>query len=747
MRPFNLSVILFILCLTSPLSGQIADDSIKDVVLINSYDPSFQWTNEITQSVSKTLTEENDFRLSVEYMDSKRFFHAYQEEALFRYLKEKYRNISIDGIICSDDKAFEFVLNHGMEIWGQKPIAFCGVNSLSKYQVDTMRVKGVKENINYGKTIELIQQIQPELENLLVISDSSQMGQLFMNQFIEVAQKQYRNLVFTPIYAKSPHQLQQILEDFEPKNKAIYLLSLYLQHDGIALQMSTESNILSQYLDVPIYSNWDFMLNNIIVGGIIICGSDQGREAALIMKEMLENKSSSRPFLSNGKETTILNYREFVHHQLDINLIPPGTTFIHKPPTFIEKYKNSLLILSGVVSAFLLIIFLLARIIAIRRFAETELKKSERRLEMALDGASIGLWDFNFTTGDIFLTGKVAILLGYESLDEIHIDIDSWPGAIHPEDIDQIKEAYALHQSGFTEIFSGELRLRTANGQYRWFSLHGMITERKNQYAKRVLGVIMDINNQKQFEEELKKAKQRAEESDRLKSAFLANMSHEIRTPMNAILGFSDVLIHQSIPEAETKRYLHLIQSSGESLLALINDIIDISKMESGQTTLSPEVFDLQALLDRITLVARTLIDKNKREHLTFRLIKGSPRATYMIFADPYRLEQILNNLISNAIKYTQEGIIELSYHILDSRNITFIVSDTGRGIAAENHQLIFERFKQVKREAGDVTGGTGLGLSITKNLVNLMKGDIRVVSQLNKGAQFIFTIPCPPSI
>ncbi|HKL72329.1 MAG TPA: HAMP domain-containing sensor histidine kinase, partial [Marinilabiliaceae bacterium] len=182
---------------------------------------------------------------------------------------------------------------------------------------------------------------------------------------------------------------------------------------------------------------------------------------------------------------------------------------------------------------------------------------------------------------------------------------------------------------------------------------------------------------------------------------------------------------------------------SGDSLLNLINDIIDISKMESGKFKLSPTHFDLHALLDRINLMVQTDIKKQKQNNIEFILKKGVQKKEYFIFTDRFRLEQVLNNLITNALKFTKNGMIELSYKILDEENIAFTVADTGIGIAPEDQMVIFDRFRQIDNNNYESKGGIGLGLSITKNIIQLMNGEIKVDSEISKGSKFSFTIPC----
>ena len=242
---------------------------------------------------------------------------------------------------------------------------------------------------------------------------------------------------------------------------------------------------------------------------------------------------------------------------------------------------------------------------------------------------------------------------------------------------------------------------------------------------------------------ELFKAKRKAEESDRLKSAFLANMSHEIRTPMNAILGFGELLKDIDLTPGKREEYIDIIQSKGHQLLHLINDIIDLSKIESNNIAINPEPFQLNHLLDEL-LISYTRVLQNENKHKNIDLIfkKGLPDSKTWIKADVNRLKQVLSNLLDNAVKFTQEGEISVGYHLIESNYLQFYVKDTGIGIHLEKQSIIFERFRQVYDDRSLVNGGTGLGLSIVKSLVELTGGKIRVESKPDMGAKFYFTLP-----
>ncbi len=248
--------------------------------------------------------------------------------------------------------------------------------------------------------------------------------------------------------------------------------------------------------------------------------------------------------------------------------------------------------------------------------------------------------------------------------------------------------------------------------------------------------------HRKQLENELIKAKEKAEESDKLKSAFLANMSHEIRTPLNGILGFSQLLNDDSIGSELRREYSDIINSNGKVLTNLINDIIDISKIEAGQISLKNEVIALNTFLLELQSVFLSTREMKEKPGVKLRLVKTLGDEINII-SDEVRLRQVLTNLISNAIKFTEEGYVEFGYELTrDGEFLEFFVKDTGIGFSESKQKVIFDRFMQVDHTSTRKYGGSGLGLAISKGFIDLMGGNIWAESKTGLGSKFYFTIP-----
>lgn len=255
-------------------------------------------------------------------------------------------------------------------------------------------------------------------------------------------------------------------------------------------------------------------------------------------------------------------------------------------------------------------------------------------------------------------------------------------------------------------------------------------------------GIIIDHTERKKYIEALEKEKRKAEKSDRLKSAFLANMSHEIRTPMNAIIGFTSLMTKKDVDEDDKAEYIKHIQMSGDVLLNLIDDIIDIAKIEAGELKVKEQDCEINMLMDDLFKTFGQVLEQKEKHDIKLICEKKMEHQRFIIRSDLFRLRQILTNLIGNAVKFTDKGEIRFGYTIPDGKTIQFYVKDTGIGMSEENTRIIFDRFRQVEDSLNRKYGGTGLGLSISRHLVELMKGKIWVESTEGVGTRFYFTIP-----
>ena len=258
-----------------------------------------------------------------------------------------------------------------------------------------------------------------------------------------------------------------------------------------------------------------------------------------------------------------------------------------------------------------------------------------------------------------------------------------------------------------------------------------------------IVGICHDITNRYKTEIDLKNAKNKAEESDRLKSSFLANMSHEIRTPMNAIIGFSDLLIDPDVDDDEREELVTHINNNCNTLLHLIDDIIDLAKIEANELTIFNSNTSISDIFIELYETYKETRKKINKQHIDIKIQKDILNKNLILKTDHLRFKQIMINLINNAFKYTETGQVEFGYKILkDTNTVEFFVKDTGIGIPGNKHKEIFERFNKIETDKSKLYRGTGLGLTITQNLVERLGGIIRVESEVNIGSTFYFTLP-----
>jgi PAS domain S-box-containing protein len=286
-----------------------------------------------------------------------------------------------------------------------------------------------------------------------------------------------------------------------------------------------------------------------------------------------------------------------------------------------------------------------------------------------------------------------------------------------------------------------EVPLKTKLGKIVYVMVSAAPIRNHDSSFAGTLGVVVNISELKKKEQELIEAKEKAQEADRLKSSFLANMSHEIRTPMNAIVGFSELLSRPNMKEEKKEKYLDLIRKSGKNLVSLIDDIIDLAKIEAQQMKIAKTNVNLNRIFRQVfeSFLPKLTIDKEEPLDLSLKIDESSN--TYVLYTDENRFVQVLNNLVGNAIKYTPKGKVEFGFDVSD-KQITVWVKDTGIGIEPDKKKLIFEQFRQGDESFARKYGGTGLGLAISKLLVELLGGEIWLESKLNKGTCFYFSLP-----
>ncbi|MCD6091242.1 MAG: PAS domain S-box protein [Bacteroidales bacterium] len=380
-------------------------------------------------------------------------------------------------------------------------------------------------------------------------------------------------------------------------------------------------------------------------------------------------------------------------------------------------------------------LILVNRDITNREVAQKALEDSEKRYRHIFESILDGVIIYNMNKEIVEVNAMATQMYGYSFQEFTQTETSRF---IHPVQNHTFEDVLKHLDNNYTKMFEGESVDLTKSGDKFFVNTKGRLIFYNNE--PHLLIIVRDITKIKQAEHDLFKAKEKAIESEQLKSAFLANMSHEIRTPMNSIIGFSDLIGDEDISAEEKQHFLGIIRQNGNQLMAIINDIIDISKIEAGQIQLNYELIDIcETFQDIYNMFELTTKDKG------IKLIKALDCTgdEFLIKTDELRLKQILINLISNSLKFTHNGFIEFGCNVIDDeRTIHFYVKDTGIGISKDKQGEIFHRFMQAEVKTNKLYGGTGLGLAISLGLVNTFKGKIWLESDLGMGSTFNFSIP-----
>ncbi|MDA3853473.1 MAG: PAS domain S-box protein [Bacteroidales bacterium] len=363
-----------------------------------------------------------------------------------------------------------------------------------------------------------------------------------------------------------------------------------------------------------------------------------------------------------------------------------------------------------------------------------------------------GRWNYNFLEDYFTWTNEVKAIIGYDA-DSTDSTIATFIKHVHPEDRDEL-EASFFEALKSRKLFKSEFRFNTNDGQEKYILAQGVAEYNEDKKIRTLIGTMIDITDRKTIENRLKRQKdnylklneeliisrKKAEDSEKLKTSFFSNMSHVIRTPLNGILSFSSLLMEPELSDEERLEYSQVIVDSGKRLLHIVNDILDISKLQSDNFKIMKSESKINRLLD--TLYSLFSQEKKVQEgDLKFTLHKPLDNDECIIYTDHNRLNQIITNLLSNAMKFTEKGHIDFGYRIAGDA-LNFYVEDSGIGVPEEMTEKIFEPFRQVEGHLVKEHGGTGLGLAISRKLTHLLGGEMTLESEEGKGSKFNFTLP-----
>lgn len=714
----------------------------QGVLILHSYHKGFTWTENIDKGILESLENLNGFKLKeiyTEYLDAKRNNDSAYFNQILKLWQIKYQEANIAVVITSDDVAFQFTVNHRNQLFPGASIVFCGVNNLGDYQNSLLKgqhnITGVVEGFDLLGTIKQALKMHPSAKHVYIINDDSPTGKANKNAFIKIQPKLPENIDFEFLSDFAMTDIHKVLAPL-PSNSILLLLSYNKDSKGNYFSYEEAGKIVCSNTPLPVYAVWDFYLGTGIIGGLLVSGKEQGHTAAKLANRILMGTpADSIPIIEHSPNHYIFEYSKLHDFDIDTDLLPADALIIGKPISPFDKYKVEIFIISITLLILILAVFVLFIFYRRKAKAERSLVKSQKKLLTILETAQEGFLEIDQKGRIVYVNQELCQILNREKK--------------------QIENQYLRNfltgsfftkaQNEFENVLKGqyvsfELKVEVNSGTFKQLAISfSPLFNEETQHVESVFGLVYNITNLKEKENELIQAKERAEHSDRLKSAFLANMSHEIRTPMNAILGFTELLDDEDLAIEQRQYFMDIIRKSGQSLLSLINDILDLSKIEAGQMDILQTRVFVNEILDNLLTTFKEQQKTMNKEAITLNAFM--PDNSIAIFTDGFRLRQILNNLVSNALKFTESGEISFGCKQTQANELQFFVSDTGIGMAEEVQTLIFERFQKIESINNQVYRGAGLGLAISKNLVELLGGRIHFESKEGKGTTFYFTI------
>jgi len=754
----------------------------KTVLILHSYHKGFRWTDNVMLGIESVLLSQSQVKLEIltDYMDTKRINLDKISPSLVDLFKLKYGNDQPDIILSSDDNALNFLLQRRDVLFPGVPIVFCGVNNFKMERLGGQKgITGVVEDYDIEKTVELIFDLHPHSQHLALITDSTPTGKINRQRFLDSSSLP-TGIELIDLNDLSTSDLIRELKAL-PDDTIILNLSFFRDRDGKAYTTVDGNQLISQTSGKPIYSCWDFYLRGSVVGGKVVSGFSQGQEAAAMALEILSGKPvNDVNILFQSPNEYMFDYGPLMDAGLSLNALPPESVVLNQPHSFYDNYKTELV---AALIAFIILCTLLVVMglnIMQRRSIQKQLSETLDEFQSIFDNSQVGILMLRCGRTVYQANQRLADMFGYLSPDEL---VGQSVRVFHVTD-----DNFVEFGSRFFDTLSTgknvhvEYELKRKDGSSFWSLISGKAVDTNfpPDLTKGVVWVLDDISERKQFEsklervnseleervhlrtielekqaEQLQSANNRLQKLDKLKSAFLSTVSHDLRTPMTSIRGFAKLIkkdfekavcteiSDQSINSKLQDRILsnlNIIDQEGERLTRLINDVLDLSRIETGRQSWNDQPLKIEECVQGAVDSLKGELAAHSKVELQVLFSDELPT----IVADQDRLHQVLFNLLSNALKYTDEGVIAVKVDKNDSDSVLFSVSDEGCGIPADEIDLVFDKFHQV--ETGDTLKntlkGSGLGLAICKEIVRHYGGDITAQSEPGKGSVFTFSIP-----
>lgn len=751
---------LFVACISCKSSTESSEE--RRILVIQSYESHFPAYEKMKEIISVSLRKKG-IHASVYsfYLDCEQYSEKQQRQKLFRKLDE-LSTWNPDIILVNDDQALNALTGSGHPSVGSVPVVFMGVSYpnipvIRKYP----NMTGFYDKPDYRKNIQLIRQLIGNCIVIRVSDDSFQDGMMLADMNAQIKDICAVNNIFSLDRVRLSGKNGISISDI-PKIKpdTMYISTLnaksanalikgfgenYYNKAYLATKRDYMTISLGQLSAFPCFSVVNELIGNRngAVGGYITVFEDEVRDAVNRVASILEGMSPSDfPQIKESDKAYVFDYDALERWGIDQGKLPGGAVIVNMPFTVRYRYYIWCSGFILVVLLFLLFSYQRKRYIQEalhKKDAQEKLKKEKMFLSFALDSGNI--FAFRYSKGIFEFDNRFYHYLG---ISRSPMSIEEFQNAIHPGELGDFLQYRDLLDTGFLSRKVTQRRCDFNKKGYEWWEFRYAQNKNEDDSASNdgsveVSGLCLSIQRIKDTENNLISALRKAEESDRMKSVFLANMSHEIRTPLNAIVGFSQLLNSDMPLEPEEKEiFIDLITKNSDLLLKLINDILDLSRIESGSMSFSYENLDLSKLMGDIFHTHQLMMPEGVELKIKI------PHEPLIIRSDHFRLTQVCTNFINNAVKFTTKGYIEVGYDLsADGKSILISVEDTGKGIPSDKKEKVFERFQKLDEFAQ----GTGLGLAICQSIVHAFQGNISLESEVGVGSKFTVSLPYTPGL
>lgn len=733
---FFLFFLLFCIC----FNNFVVAKELPRILIINSYHFGYGFSDEETKGVIEDLHDAfPGIEPYVEFLDSKNFPDMEHLEYLKDIFKNKYSNKKISLIIVEDDPAFIFIKKYRDELFGSVPVVFCGVNNFKPEMIKGIKsITGVSEGMDVAENIVEMLKQNPDAKEIVMLHDYTVTGLATRDEVLEKLKniKTDVKISFWPDMS-----FDTLLKDVRKLNEGtlVFILGYNRDKNGQFLNYDYLSKMLGKESNVPVYGTREAMFGYGIVGGSIMLGKVHAAYAAKMAIDILNGKPiESIPVYTGSTSRFMYDYNQLKKYNIKLSLLPAESIIINKPVYLFEKYMGYIWGTILVFFFLLAIIIIMAINIKRRQLAERNLIKTKQHLQIALQSTKSYYFEDNFITGEIICSPEMFIKLGYSEA-EAPRTMSELMRLVHPDDAKTTLDAIDKHSRGEKDSYYAEFRIKAKDGNWVWYSGAGKITEFGiDGSPMKLTGLSSEITESKKNQEKLILYANELKEMNASKDKFFSIIAHDLKSPFLGLLGFSSVLSKNinDLSDEEIQKYATYINKATKSVYELIEHLLEWSRLQTGRMEFSPKIIDLQFICDNIF---ELMIGASKNKNI--KLVNEVPPFT-KVRADENMIRTVLHNLISNAIKFTNnEGTIIVKY--LKLENFTEVsVIDNGVGIKNKDFNKLFKLDETISNKGTNGEEGTGLGLILCKEMISKHNGEIFAESEPGRGSKFTFRLP-----